>query len=35
VTEFVLAADHSGLDPACLSQLQASPWFMSLTGPKP
>lgn len=35
VTEFVIAADHSGLDAACLSQLQASPWFMSLTGPKP
>jgi len=35
VTEFIVAADHSALDPGCLSQLQASPWFMSLTGPKP
>jgi len=35
VTEFILAADHSELDPSCLTQLQASPWFMSLTGPKP
>lgn len=35
VTEFIEAADHSGLDTSCISQLQASPWFMSLTGPKP
>lgn len=35
VTEFIVAADHSGLDPDCLSHLQASPWFMSLTGPRP
>lgn len=35
VTEFIVAADHTELDPGCLSQLQASPWFMSLTGPNP
>ena len=35
VTGFIEAADHSGLDTSCISQLQASPWFMSLTGPKP
>lgn len=35
VTEFIEAADHSGLDTSCIDQLQASPWFMSLTGPKP
>ncbi len=35
VTEFIEKADHSQLDTSCISQLQASPWFMSLTGPKP
>jgi pimeloyl-ACP methyl ester carboxylesterase len=35
VTEFIVAADHSQLDTACISQLQASPWFMTLTGPQP
>ncbi len=35
VTEFIEKADHSQLDTSCIAQLQASPWFMSLTGPKP
>jgi pimeloyl-ACP methyl ester carboxylesterase len=35
ITEFIVAADSSELDTSCISQLQASPWFMSLTGPKP
>jgi pimeloyl-ACP methyl ester carboxylesterase len=35
VTDFIAAADHSGLDTACIAQLQASPWFMTLTGPTP
>jgi pimeloyl-ACP methyl ester carboxylesterase len=35
VSEFIVAADFSELDSSCISQLQASPWFMTLTGPKP
>ena len=35
VSEFIMAADHAGLDTECISQLQPSPWFMSLTGPTP
>jgi len=35
VSEFIVAADFSELDTSCIAQLQASPWFMSLTGPKP
>jgi pimeloyl-ACP methyl ester carboxylesterase len=35
VSEFIIAADHSQLDTECISQLQPSPWFMSLTGPNP
>jgi pimeloyl-ACP methyl ester carboxylesterase len=35
VTDFIVAARLDGLDTKCLSQLQASPWFMSLTGPNP
>jgi pimeloyl-ACP methyl ester carboxylesterase len=35
VSEFIVAADHSQLDTACIAQLQASPWFMTLTGPQP
>jgi hypothetical protein len=35
VTDFIVTARLEGLDTKCLSQLQASPWFMSLTGPNP
>jgi hypothetical protein len=35
VTDFIVAASLDGLDAQCLAQLQASPWFMSLTGPNP
>jgi len=35
VTDFIVAASLAGLDTKCLTQLQASPWFMSLTGPNP
>ena len=35
VSEFIVAASFSELDTICIAQLQASPWFMSLTGPKP
>jgi len=35
VSDFIVAADHSGLDTACIAQLQASPWFISLIGPQP
>lgn len=35
VSEFIAAADFSQLDTSCISQLQASPWFMTLTGPTP
>jgi len=35
VSDFIVAADHSGLDTSCVAQLQASPWFISLTGPQP
>lgn len=35
VTDFIVAASLDGLDTSCISRLQASPWFMSLTGPKP
>ena len=35
VSDFIMAADASGLDTECLSQLQASPFFLSLTGPRP
>lgn len=35
VTDFVIAASSAELDTDCVSRIQASPWFMSLTGPKP
>lgn len=35
ITEFIVAADHSQLDTSCIAQLQASPWFLTLTGPQP
>lgn len=35
VSEFIATADASGLDTECLSQLQASPFFLTLTGPAP
>lgn len=35
VSEFIASADASGLDTECLSQLQASPFFLTLTGPAP
>lgn len=35
VAEFIEAASVAGLDTGCVEQIQASPWFMSLTGPQP
>lgn len=35
VEEFIAAADWRGLDTRCVTQLQNSPWFMTLTGPTP
>lgn len=35
VAEFIASAGFEGLDTSCIDQMQASPWFMSLTGPKP
>jgi pimeloyl-ACP methyl ester carboxylesterase len=35
VTDFIVSASLASLDTTCLAQLQASPWFMSLTGPNP
>jgi pimeloyl-ACP methyl ester carboxylesterase len=35
VSQFIIAADFAALDTACISQMQATPYFLSLTGPKP
>jgi pimeloyl-ACP methyl ester carboxylesterase len=35
ISDFIMAASLDGLDSECLDELQASPWFMSLTGPTP
>jgi pimeloyl-ACP methyl ester carboxylesterase len=35
VSEFIIAASSNELDTSCIQQMRASPWFMSLTGPKP
>ena len=35
VAEFIEQASVLGLDTACVSQMKATPYFMSLTGPKP
>jgi len=35
VSDFVIAASFDELDTDCVSQIQASPWFMTLTGPNP
>ena len=35
ISDFVIAGNFRELDTKCLSQLQPSPWFMSLTGPNP
>ena len=35
VSDFVIAGDASDLDTECLAQLQATPFFLSLTGPTP
>jgi hypothetical protein len=35
VSQFIIEADFAELDTACLSQMQATPYFISLTGPKP
>jgi hypothetical protein len=35
VSEFIIAGKLDGLDTTCIDHLQASPWFMTLTGPEP
>jgi pimeloyl-ACP methyl ester carboxylesterase len=35
VSQFIIEADFAALDTACLSQMQATPYFISLTGPQP
>ena len=35
VSEFVIAGGSEDLDTSCMSQMQASPFFLSLTGPTP
>jgi pimeloyl-ACP methyl ester carboxylesterase len=35
VSEFIIAGHFDELETDCLGQLEASPWFMSLTGPNP
>lgn len=35
VSEFVITADSDKLETECMSQLKASPYFISLTGPTP
>jgi pimeloyl-ACP methyl ester carboxylesterase len=35
VSDFIIAANSSDLDTDCMSQMQATPFFMSLTGPTP
>jgi pimeloyl-ACP methyl ester carboxylesterase len=35
VSDFVIAGNADGLETECLSQLQATPYFLSLTGPTP
>jgi pimeloyl-ACP methyl ester carboxylesterase len=35
VSDFIIAGDSGELDTDCMSQLQATPYFISLTGPTP
>jgi pimeloyl-ACP methyl ester carboxylesterase len=35
VSEFIVAAGMENVDTACIKQLQSTPYFISLTGPKP
>lgn len=35
VSEFIVAGSMEGLDVRCVNQLQSTPYFISLTGPKP
>lgn len=35
VSDFIITGDAAELETECLSQLQASPFFLSLTGPRP
>jgi hypothetical protein len=35
VADFIIAGRLDDLDTGCVDRLQASPWFMSLTGPEP
>ena len=35
LTEFVIAGSSAELDTSCLEQMQTSPYFISLTGPRP
>jgi pimeloyl-ACP methyl ester carboxylesterase len=35
VSEFVIAGGYEDLDSSCIAQLEASPYFISLTGPSP
>jgi pimeloyl-ACP methyl ester carboxylesterase len=35
VSEFILSGSAGGLDTACLSDMQSTPYFISLTGPTP
>jgi pimeloyl-ACP methyl ester carboxylesterase len=35
VSEFIVAAGMEGLDTSCIRRLQPTPYFISLTGPKP
>jgi pimeloyl-ACP methyl ester carboxylesterase len=35
VSEFIIAASSEELDTVCIEQMQATPYFISLTGPKP
>ncbi len=35
VSEFIIAASMEDIDSSCIEQLQPTPYFLSLTGPKP
>jgi pimeloyl-ACP methyl ester carboxylesterase len=35
VSQFIIDAGFAALDTACLAQMRATPYFISLTGPKP
>jgi fermentation-respiration switch protein FrsA (DUF1100 family) len=35
VAQFVIEGDFTNLDTACIAEMQATPYFLTLTGPQP